>query len=113
MPSIRPAKSSANPAAKKTVKTTGRDSRHHGQEAPPRSNGDREADPRDRKLKRLKFAKRSEQMNPKQSSLLDELIDTDIAAIKAELQACLRWQRRPRKRRSPNARHWRQISHIR
>lgn len=38
-------------------------------------------------LKRLKFAKRSEQMNPEQASLLDDLIDTDIAAVEAELQA--------------------------
>ncbi len=38
-------------------------------------------------LKRLKFAKRSEQMNPEQASLLDDLIDTNIAAIEAELQA--------------------------
>ncbi|MHA6575433.1 IS66 family transposase [Pseudomonas yamanorum] len=38
-------------------------------------------------LKRLKFAKRSEQMNPEQASLLDDLIDTDIAAIEAELHA--------------------------
>lgn len=38
-------------------------------------------------LKRLKFAKRSEQMNPQQASLLDDLIDTDIAAIEAALQA--------------------------
>ncbi len=38
-------------------------------------------------LKRLKFAKRSEQMNPEQASLLDDPIDTDIAAIEAELQA--------------------------
>ena len=38
-------------------------------------------------LKRLKFAKRSEQMSPDQASLLDDLIDTDIAAIEAELQA--------------------------
>ncbi len=38
-------------------------------------------------LKRLKFAKRSEHMNPEQASLLDDLIDTDIAAIEAELQA--------------------------
>lgn len=37
-------------------------------------------------LKRLKFAKRSEQLNPQQTSLLDDLIDTDIAAIEAELQ---------------------------
>jgi hypothetical protein len=38
-------------------------------------------------LKRLKFAKRSEQLNPEQASLLDDLIDTDIAAIETELQA--------------------------
>ena len=38
-------------------------------------------------LKRLKFAKRSEQMNPEQASLLDDLFDTDIAAIEAELQS--------------------------
>lgn len=38
-------------------------------------------------LKRLKFAKRSEQMNPEQASLLNDLIDTDIAAIEGELQA--------------------------
>lgn len=31
-------------------------------------------------LKRMKFAKRSEQLNPQQASLLDDLIDTDIAA---------------------------------
>ncbi len=37
-------------------------------------------------LKRFKFAKRSEQLNPQQTSLLDDLIDTDIAAIEAELQ---------------------------
>ncbi len=39
------------------------------------------------RLKRLKFAKRNEQINPEQASLLDDLIDTDIAAIEAELQA--------------------------
>jgi ABC-type phosphate transport system auxiliary subunit len=38
-------------------------------------------------FKCLKFAKRSEQLNPQQASLLDDLIDTDIAAIEAELQA--------------------------
>ncbi len=36
-------------------------------------------------LKRSKFAKRSEQINPEQASLLYDLIDTDIAAIEAEL----------------------------
>ncbi|WP_442793734.1 transposase domain-containing protein [Pseudomonas sp. MF7448] len=34
-------------------------------------------------LKRFKFAKRSEQLNPDQASLLDDPIDTDIAAIEA------------------------------
>jgi hypothetical protein len=32
-------------------------------------------------LKRFKFAKRSEQLSTDQASLLDDLIDTDIAAI--------------------------------
>lgn len=39
------------------------------------------------RLKRFKFAKRSEQLSPDQVSLLDDLIDTDIAAIEAELEA--------------------------
>lgn len=38
-------------------------------------------------LKRFKFAKRSEQLSPEQASLLDDLIDTDIAAIEAELES--------------------------
>jgi transposase len=38
-------------------------------------------------LKRFKFAKRSEQLSPDQASLLDDLIDTDIAAIEVELKA--------------------------
>ncbi len=38
-------------------------------------------------FKRNKFAKRSEQLNPAQGSLLDDLLDTDIAAIEAELKA--------------------------
>ena len=38
-------------------------------------------------LKRFKFAKRSEQLSPDQGSLLDDLLDTDIAAIEAELKA--------------------------
>ena len=38
-------------------------------------------------LKRHKFAKRSEQLSPDQGSLLDDLLDTDIAAIEAELKA--------------------------
>lgn len=38
-------------------------------------------------LKRHKFAKRSEQISPDQGSLLDDLLDTDLAAIEAELKA--------------------------
>ena len=38
-------------------------------------------------LKRHKFAKRSEQLSPDQGSLLGDLLDTDIAAIEAELKA--------------------------
>lgn len=38
-------------------------------------------------LKRHKLAKRSEQLSPDQGSLLDDLLDTDIAAIEAELKA--------------------------
>jgi transposase len=38
-------------------------------------------------FKRNKFAKRSEQLSPAQGSLLDDLLDTDIAAIEAELKA--------------------------
>lgn len=38
-------------------------------------------------LKRHKFAKRSEQLSPDQGNLLDDLLDTDIAAIEAELMA--------------------------
>ena len=38
-------------------------------------------------LKRHRFGRRSETMNPNQASLLDELTDADIAAIEAELVA--------------------------
>ncbi|MNF81437.1 Transposase C of IS166 homeodomain protein [compost metagenome] len=38
-------------------------------------------------LKRHKFTKRSEQLSPNQDGLLDDLLDTDIAAIEAELKA--------------------------
>jgi transposase len=38
-------------------------------------------------LKQHKFAKRSEQPSPDQGSLLDDLLDTDIAAVEAELKA--------------------------
>ena len=52
-------------------------------------------------LKRLKFAKRREQMNPEQSSLRDDLIDTDIAAIEAELQALQAAPTQPEKKQKP------------
>ncbi len=38
-------------------------------------------------LKRDKFAKRSEQMSPTQGSLLDDLLNTYLEAIEAELKA--------------------------
>lgn len=38
-------------------------------------------------LKRHKFAKRSEQISPAQGSLLDDLLNTDLEAIDAELKA--------------------------
>ncbi len=38
-------------------------------------------------LKRHKFAKRSEQISPAQGSLLDDLLNTDLEAIEAELRA--------------------------
>src|SRR3546814_21057275 len=37
-------------------------------------------------VKRHKFAKRSEQLSPDQGSLLDDLLDTAIAAIEAKLK---------------------------
>jgi transposase len=52
-------------------------------------------------LKRLKFAKRSKQMNPEQASLLDDLIDTDIAAIEAELQSLQPVTTQPEKKQTP------------
>ncbi len=38
-------------------------------------------------LKRHRFAKRSEQISPEQGSLLDDLLNTDLEAIDAELPA--------------------------
>jgi transposase len=38
-------------------------------------------------FKRNKFAKHNEQLSPDQGSLLDDLFETDIAAIEAELKA--------------------------
>lgn len=64
-------------------------------------------------LKRLKFAKRSEQMNPQQASLLDDLIDTDIAEVEAELQALQTPSPAIEKNKSPSARRCRRSSHAR
>jgi transposase len=38
-------------------------------------------------LKRLKFAARSEAYNAEQKSLLDETLDSDLAAVEAEIEA--------------------------
>jgi hypothetical protein len=38
-------------------------------------------------LKRHRFAKRSEQISPEQGNLLDDLLNTDLEAIDAELKA--------------------------
>lgn len=38
-------------------------------------------------LKRHRFAKRSEQISPEQGNLLDDLLNTDLEAIDAELSA--------------------------
>lgn len=40
-------------------------------------------------LRRHRFAKRSEQISPEQGSLLDDLLNTDLEAIDAELTALL------------------------
>ena len=40
-------------------------------------------------LKRHKFARRSEQLNTAQGLLLDELVDSDLAAIEAELEQAM------------------------
>lgn len=39
------------------------------------------------RLRRVQFAARSEQMNPEQRTLFDEAIETDIAAVEAELES--------------------------
>lgn len=52
-------------------------------------------------LKRHKFAKRSEQISPAQSSLLDDLLDTDVEAIEAELKQLLPAAPQSEPRQSP------------
>ncbi len=64
-------------------------------------------------LKRLKFSKRSEQLNPQQARLLDDLIDTDIVAIEAELQPCRQLQHQPRKSKNLSALRCQQSFHAR
>ena len=49
-------------------------------------------------------------MNPEQASLLDDLIDTDIAAIEAEPQALqIAPAATDKKSKSPSVPHYRQI----
>jgi transposase len=53
-------------------------------------------------LKRHKFARRSEQLNAVQGKLLDELIDSDLAAIEAELgQAMTEEEKATRPKQKP------------
>ncbi|WP_409307992.1 IS66 family transposase [Pseudomonas putida] len=52
-------------------------------------------------LKRHKFAKRSEQISPAQGSLLDDLLDTDLEAIEAELKQLLPASPQAEPRQSP------------
>ena len=52
-------------------------------------------------LKRHKFAKRSEQISPAQGSLLNDLLDTDLEAIEAELKQLLPASSQAEPRQSP------------
>jgi transposase len=52
-------------------------------------------------LKRLKFAARSEQFTPEQRSLLEETIDTDIAALERELEEAQPERREAVEKRQP------------
>ncbi|WP_434603924.1 IS66 family transposase [Pseudomonas sp. R1-7] len=52
-------------------------------------------------LKRHKFAKRSEQISPAQGGLLDDLLDTDLEAIEAELKQLLPASPQAEARQSP------------
>ncbi len=63
-------------------------------------------------LKRHKFAKRSEQISPAQGSLLDDLLNTDLEAIEAELNAFVLPRRRTKPAKSPSARRCRRSSHV-
>ncbi len=63
-------------------------------------------------LKRHKFAKRSERISPAQGSLLDDLLNADLEAIEAELNALRPAQRRTKPAKSPSARRCRRSSHV-
>ena len=52
-------------------------------------------------FKRHKFAKRSEQISQAQGSLLDDLLDTDLEAIEAELKQLLPASSQVEPRQSP------------
>lgn len=52
-------------------------------------------------LKRLKFAAKSEAYSAEQKSLLDETLDTDLAAVAAEIEAMRPLGKRPDEKRQP------------
>jgi transposase len=52
-------------------------------------------------LKRLKFAAKSEAYNAEQKSLLDETLDTDLAAVAAEIEAMRPLGKRPNEKQQP------------
>ncbi|GAI29625.1 unnamed protein product [marine sediment metagenome] len=64
-------------------------------------------------LKRHKFAKRSEQISPAQGSVLDDLLDTDLEAIEAEVKQLLQLQHKPSHGNPRNVRHCRRSSRAR
>ncbi|MBB4868284.1 flagellar biosynthesis GTPase FlhF [Pseudomonas nitritireducens] len=61
-------------------------------------------------LKRHKFAKRSEQISPAQGSLLDDLLNTDLEAIEAELKALHRAPHRQNHASNPSVQRCRRSS---
>ncbi len=68
-------------------------------------------------LKRLKFAARSEAYTAGQRSLLDETLDTDLAAVAAEIEATDPMppsrgvKQQPRRQPLPPQLPWREIRH--
>lgn len=61
-------------------------------------------------LKRHKFAKRSEQISPAQGRLLNDLLNTDLEAIEAELKALHPPPALTEPRQQPSVRHCRRSS---